>query len=165
MTAILLYIVVYAALGVVYAPKNLIRKIFNGGLIPYSWFVVCILPVGLLFMALFLVHGKLVNSINKPVFEYAYCFAESVLFVAMLLLISFKVSVGNRILKLLGECSFEIYLYQGLFIKIIFNTKKILSNGFLYALLCIVSTILLAMLMHFINTKMFQVKRIVAKTV
>lgn len=143
---------------------QLLLLLFQGLLL-----VICLYKVKILNMdksqILFLVHGKLVNLINKPVFEYVYCFAESVLFVAMLLLISFRVSIGNGVLRFLGECSFEIYLYQGLFIKIIFNTKEILSNEFLFALLCMVSTILLAMLMHFINTKILKAKRIVAKQV
>lgn len=234
LTAILFYIAVYAVLGIVYEPKALIRKILNGGFIPYSWFVVCIiifyiffgiiikvlkthyycvlaavgifcvlwipacgvlrfgsewymsthllvfgvlvaikyeeikkfvsnhifaclLPVSLIFLIIYAMQGKIINLINKQVFEYAYSFVETIVFVMLLLLVSFKVSVGNKLLKFFGNCSFEIYLFQGMFIKILFNTKGMLSNEFMYALLCISCTILLAAIMNFINTKLLKV--------
>ncbi|WP_137665585.1 acyltransferase family protein [Enterococcus hulanensis] len=72
------------------------------------------------------------------------------LFVSLIVLCSYKISFKSPAYQLLKKFSFEIYLYQGLFMQLLRSEIVFIGNRLLYVCAVIISTILLAYLMQFI---------------
>lgn len=74
-------------------------------------------------------------------------------FVALVALFSYKVTFKSPIYYLLKNFSFELYLYQGLFIQLFRSETIFIGNRLLYACSVIIATMLLAYLMQFIASE------------
>lgn len=219
--ALAIYYVVYLLLGYRYSFLRVVRGVLNGGFIPYSWFIVCIvafylffwlslrirnnkpcvlitlsvlfcliwgicfaisgwgeewynsvhmIPFGMIvatykdklekivkkhyilcavgiwvpFVLLFGGGGKLSEWVASPVASYVIDAVTSLLFILAVLLFSVMFRFKNRIFNWFGKISLEMYLMQGLFIKILFNPLLKLYNEFLYAFLCLTGTFIMA---------------------
>ena len=70
---------------------------------------------------------------------------------ASILVLTVKIRFESKVFEKLGEFSLEMYLMQGLFIKIFFNTQFFLKKEFLFAYLCIIATIVAAVIVHLID--------------
>lgn len=70
------------------------------------------------------------------------------LFSALVILFSYRITFRSPIYNLLKPFSFELYLYQGLFIQLFRSDKIFIGNRLIYAFLVIASTTILASLMH-----------------
>lgn len=72
------------------------------------------------------------------------------LFVLLIVLCSYKVTFQSPAYNLLKKFSFELYLYQGLFIQLFRSEIVFIGNRLLYVCAVILATIVLAYLMQFI---------------
>jgi len=80
---------------------------------------------------------------------------SGILFTAVCLLLQMKVTFGNRLLKVLGDCSMEIYMLQGLFMGLYRGNRIWLENPAVWSAAVLVSTCLAAWGLH----KLFSVKK------
>lgn len=62
------------------------------------------------------------------------------LFVPTLLLVQMKVTFGNRLLTLLGNCSMEIYMFHGFFMSFYRGTRVYLEDPLIWCVAVLVST-------------------------
>ena len=222
---LLIYYVIYLALGSEFTFKRVITSILNGDFIPYSWFMICII-VFYLFFGLFMlishkkpavmigltfafcvawsawfaysgwglnwfdsIHmllfgmiiavykGRIEDFVKKhfvvtaivtwtafgvtygtgfkvstmlgsELVKYVVCVVTSLLFMASMLVLTVKIRFESKVFEKLGKCSLEMYLMQGLFIKIFFNSQVFLKREFIYAILCVIATIVAAIIVH-----------------
>lgn len=72
-------------------------------------------------------------------------------FVALIALFSYKVTFKNPIFHILKTFSFELYLYQGLFIQLFRSNTIFIGNRLLYVCSVIIATAFLAYIMHRIS--------------
>lgn len=86
----------------------------------------------------------------------------SIVFAFVILLITYKFQLGNRILLFLGKHSFSIYILQRLSM-IVFKSTKLLDYHFLFALICFSITMLVAVGFDYvcdkIDSKLFAKKK------
>ena len=80
--------------------------------------------------------------------RYSFNELVVVLFVVLFVLVLTKVKISNGILRFLGRISYEIYLFQGLFIVGLRNGAVYIENGFLFCLLALTGTLVVACLAH-----------------
>lgn len=73
---------------------------------------------------------------------------SAIFFVVCILLFTMKVNIGNKALELLGGLSLEIYLIHGLFILLFKGNIFYIENDFLFILISVIGTILLAFLLN-----------------
>lgn len=226
--ALIIYYVVYIGFKAQFTVKRIVAGILNGGFIPYSWFIICILvfylafglfmrishkapgamigltiafclvwaawffvtgrglnwydsihmlPVGMIvakskekledfvkkhfvvtgiiclagFAVLFAAGSKISQYSGSVFVEYIICVITSLFFMASILVLTLRIRFESKLFEKLGECSLEIYLMQGLFIKILFNSQAFLKREFLYAVLCIFATVLTALIVHLLD--------------
>lgn len=69
-------------------------------------------------------------------------------FLILVILIMMKLRIGNKILDFLGKISYEIYLSHGLLFMILRSNLIWIHNSFLYSIMVIFGTILIAFLFH-----------------
>ena len=94
--------------------------------------------------------GILSRLVESEWYVFLICNVAVGCFCILILAIFLRFSVGNVVLLFLGKHSFEIYLYQGVFVELI----KI-GSGFGYVLYATVMTFILAVGMKKINAKVF----------
>lgn len=104
------------------------------------------------FIVLFLFNENISSIIGMTYTSLILTLFTAILFVLSVLLISLKVKIGNKIFSFLGEISFEIYMSQGLFIKILRSNLIYIKNDFLWCLAVLSGTIIFSYFLH----KMFQ---------
>ncbi len=68
-----------------------------------------------------------------------------------------KVNLNDRLFNFLGNISFEIYLYHGIVMYLLRNQYCYLKWDFIYAILVIVFSIILAKLMNIVNQKIYTI--------
>ena len=73
---------------------------------------------------------------------------SSVLFTAVCLLLQMKVTFGNRLLKIMGDCSLEIYMLHGLFMNLYRGNLICLENPAAWCAAVLLSTCLAAWGLH-----------------
>lgn len=73
---------------------------------------------------------------------------SGILFTAVCLLLQMKVTFGNRLLKVLGDCSMEIYMLQGLFMTLYRGNRIYMESPAAWSAAVLVSTCLAAWGMH-----------------
>ncbi|EOH78954.1 acyltransferase family protein [Enterococcus malodoratus] len=71
-----------------------------------------------------------------------------IFFVALVILFSYKVTFKSPLYHLVKRFSFEMYLYQGLFIQLFRSDVIFVGNRLLYACLVIIATSVLALIMQ-----------------
>lgn len=76
-----------------------------------------------------------------------------ILFVISLVLYSMKSKIDNKILRFLGDISFEIYLIQGLFIQLFRGNRIYIENEFVWAYLVLASSIAGGYILHIVFSK------------
>ena len=225
---LLIYYIVYVAFGTQFTFRRIVLSVLNGGFIPYSWFMICIivfyiffglfmlisrkkpavmmgltlafcviwsawfaysgwglnwydsihmLPFGMIiatykekieifvkkhfavtaiitwvaFGVIYAAGFKVSTMLNSELIKYGVCVITSLLFMASILVLTVKIKFESKVFEKLGEFSLEMYLMQGLFIKIFFNTQFFLKKEFLFAYLCIIATIVAAVIVHLID--------------
>ena len=76
---------------------------------------------------------------------------KSILFVTLILLVCMKIQLGNNMIFILGNISFELYMVHGLIISILeqFGIDKV--NGNLFVSLIVLFSIVSALVLHNIN--------------
>lgn len=74
--------------------------------------------------------------------------SKGILFVICVLMFSMKFQIGNKALRFLGEISLEIYLSQGLFIKLLRSDWVYIGNDFLRFLAVLTLTIVFSFFLH-----------------
>lgn len=133
--------------GVVYA-------ILENKLLPF--FKSCyraVFPIVLFFFSIcFYYPNEIAKFLPVRGIKFLVPCATAFFFVVMLLLLSLKYRVGNKVLGYLGDISFEIYLLQGICFLLLRNNYIYVGNPILYAVIILSGTILLAHLFH----KLFQ---------
>ncbi len=72
---------------------------------------------------------------------------SAVLFVSLMLLLIMKIRIKFKPIEFLGNYFFEIYIFQG-FIIVFFNEVLVINNILICYLVCIICSILVAMIMH-----------------
>ena len=82
------------------------------------------------------------------------------LFIALILLVSMKIRIGNKTLAFLGKYTLEIYLIHGILVEVfdhdfvgIAPSPIPIHNAFLYAILVVLVTLPAAILLKFIERK------------
>lgn len=74
--------------------------------------------------------------------------AEAAVFASCVILITFKLSPGNPVSKFLGQLSMELYLMHGLAMMLWNNSLVRIKNDLLYCLLVLVTSVVLALILH-----------------
>lgn len=73
---------------------------------------------------------------------------SAVFFVILILLLILKIKLKNNITSSLGKIFFEIYIIQWVGIRLWHNQKVYIKNDFMYLCLAILTTIILATIIH-----------------
>lgn len=108
-----------------------------------------------LFNFFYLVRFNRVKDLLKISMSDFYFSEITVIFFCFLIILGLmKIKLQNKTTLKIGEISFEIYLYHGLFIKI-FKALKI-ENTFIYVLLCVVSTLILSVIIKKLHSKVIK---------
>lgn len=68
-----------------------------------------------------------------------------------------KVNLNDRLFNFLGNISFEIYLYHGIVMYLLRNQYCYLKWDFIYAILVIELSIVLAKFMNIVNQKIYTI--------
>lgn len=75
-----------------------------------------------------------------------------------------KVKLNDKVFNFLGKISFELYLYHGIIMYLLRNKYCYLKYDFIYAVLVIGLSILLATLMNIIDQKMYSIINVFRRT-
>lgn len=105
--------------------------------------IVCIIFIALLAKAGCYI---LRNDWNVVILFLKNIYAAAICLVVMA--IGQKYIKSNRLLDLIGSCSFEIYLYHGLVMRFMRGKYLYIGNDLMYAVYVILSSIVVALLMH-----------------
>ena len=136
-------------LGMLFAlSKDKIEKLMKNNLVLYIGSLV-VFGTGLV------VFNKLFTSA-----QYIQYNIQSFFFAGVLILITMKVSVGNKILAFFGKYTFEIYILQRIPMLLL---RNVIHGSYYYLVACFVSTLILAvlfrMLTDFLDTKVFKISK------
>lgn len=119
---------------------------------------VCAPLCGIVFLALFYVYARFASDISRQIVSSLLVLAMTVSFLLCVCAVTLKCRIGNPVLRLLGQCSLEIYLVQGLFIDGLRSHFIYIRNDFLWALSALLGTVALGFALHWLNTKLFPKK-------
>lgn len=86
--------------------------------------------------------------IDLPVFSEAIKIASASLFAVTFVLTTYKLRIGNPILRFLGQMSMELYLTQGLAMMLLRSRLINVENSLLYSILVFPVTVLLAAIVY-----------------
>lgn len=104
------------------------------------------------FIVSFLAFGLFWVLWYKPIFPFAltviFKMISNILFILVLLNIIMTVDIRNKVLKKIGDISFEIYTSQGVFLLLYHSEMIYIHNPWLYVLFTFVSTIIFAYILH-----------------
>lgn len=104
----------------------------------------------------------IVDGVNSKLITFIAQSVVCLVFVFLILLVNMKVSIGNRVLKLLSAISMELFLIHGLFLKNIFDFTHVAD--FLIFLIVIVCGVIGAILLHIIDWLLFSVLGVYKKS-
>ena len=116
-------------------------------LAPVSWIT---------FLTLLICFQRLTASLDSAVVRGIIVFFYAASFLLTVLTVTLKFRLGNPVLTFLGENSLEIYLVQGLFIAGLRSGLLYIRNDFLWALLCMIGSVVLGSLLHVVTKKLFR---------
>lgn len=108
------------------------------------------------FLALFILNTYFSKAIPFKAGPFLLTMIISVLFVLCVILYSLRFRFGNRILEMLGDCSLEIYLIQGLFIVGLRGNNVYIEDNFLFAILTVAGSVLLGFVLHIAFSKLLK---------
>lgn len=97
------------------------------------------------FGAAFLASGKLSAL---PVFGAIADAVTATLFAVTVILLMYKLRLGNPVLHFLGQLSMELYLMHGLAMMLWNNPVVRIENSLLYCVLVVLTAVLLALILH-----------------
>lgn len=121
------------------------RKII--GIIKKAYVVIA--PViWIVFIILFLFRSKIAALINIPYISTIIKLFTAIFFVLSVIMFSFKIQIGNKVLGFLGEISLEIYISQGLFIQTLRSSYIYIENELLWCIAVLVGTIIFSYVLH-----------------
>ena len=89
--------------------------------------------------------------------EYVLKIVLSAAITIFILIVNVRVSFNNKINKILGELSFEIYLIHGIAFSIVMRVCNGITSG-LFIVLSIILSLVLAITIHVIDRKLFSVE-------
>ncbi len=92
------------------------------------------------------------SEVYVTVFEMLCC----IFFIILVLMLMMKLKVGNPVMVYLGKISLELYLVHGLFVFGLHSELIYIQNDFLYALITISGSILLASALHFVMNEILK---------
>ncbi len=119
-------------------------------------YFIIFIPIAIVFALLHFFPEKSKELIPTR-FDFIIWYVLTSLCVGMLFLaVVLKVRFGNPVLKYLGSISFEIYLIQGLLERFYHSDAIYIHTETLYVLLSLISTIVLASLLHRFNMMFFK---------
>lgn len=123
------------------------RKILE--LLKKAYFVIA--PViGVLFLVLFIILRKKYTQTSIADASVILTFATAVLFVLSVLMFSLKVKIGNKALGFLGDISLEIYISQGIFLKVLRSDIIYIENEFLWCIAVLTGTVVFSYFLHMV---------------
>lgn len=105
------------------------------------------LIINFLFFSTTLLIGNL-NLSNIILINVVSKIISSVFFVVLVLLIVMKIELKNKLTSYLGKIFFEIYIIQWVGIRIWHSQKLYLKNDFIYLCMTVITTIILAIIIH-----------------
>lgn len=77
--------------------------------------------------------------------------SNSLVFVILIILISLKLKIGNKVTEYLGKRSLELYLTQGIFIILLRSDIIKIENDILYIIYTLTGTIILASIIYLLD--------------
>lgn len=114
------------------------------------------LIITFLFFSISLLIGNL-NLFNSTIISVINKIMSTIFFVILVLLLEMKIKLKNKVTTYLGKLFFEIYIVQWGGITIWHSKKLYIENDYIYLCITIVTTIILAIIVHpiisFINKK------------
>lgn len=129
-------------------PLGVLWAMVEGKCLPavkkHFWLLACLLVPA--FGAVFLATMVLVDVSWVLVLYWL----SGVLFTAVCLLLQMKVTFGNRLLKILGDCSMEIYMLQGLFLTLYRGNLVYVESPVLWSAAVLASTCISAWAVHWL---------------
>lgn len=127
-------------------PLGVLWAMVEGKCLPvvkkHFWLLTCLLVPA--FGGVFLATMALVDASWVLVLYWL----SGVLFTAVCLLLQMKVTFGNRLLKILGDCSMEIYMLQGLFLTLYRGNCIYMESPVLWSAAVLLSTCTAAWGLH-----------------
>jgi peptidoglycan/LPS O-acetylase OafA/YrhL len=115
----------------------------------------CLKIIGL--FPLFLVAFCMSNSL-LIVFEESFIIGQMVstfVFTLLVIMIYSKIELKNKVWAYLGTISFELYILHGLMLKLFRSRFIYLESNLMYSASVLISSILLATLLHYTTSKIF----------
>lgn len=100
-------------------------------------------------------HNEIADYIMKKPISVISMNIICVSLLFILLNILKKVKLNNKVFSFLGNISFEIYLYHGLVMYLLRNTYGYCRIDYVYAVLVIILSILLAKIMNIVNNNIY----------
>ncbi len=110
----------------------------------YSHYTGCLLVVFLGFCICYILGNTSIFGFRSVPFKAA----SSVIFAAMVICLIVKVPVRNFITRNLGRLFFELYVMQGIPMRVFHSDVIYIENDWIYILLCLSVTAVLAVVMH-----------------
>lgn len=107
-----------------------------------------LLFLGVVFLAGYLFKNRLFSALPLVKREFIFLFIFTHIFVLLVITAIQKIKLGNTLLNFLGDISFEIYLYHGIFIQSLRNDIVYMQSDVLWCLCVFVGTIILAYFTH-----------------
>ncbi|MBZ9536851.1 acyltransferase [Cytobacillus oceanisediminis] len=136
-------------IGIIWANYNDLISIYFKKI-----YVLKIVFISFIFLLLFMIPLLLPKyELNQTILKNIIIFSQflsSSLFSILVMLICKKIRLNNYILLFLGGISLEIYLFQGLLIKVLRNNLWEIENDIIFSLLVIILTILVAFFSNYI---------------
>ena len=125
-------------IGILWAmKKDNIHKFLDNKKRHSIYFIILLL----MFILFFVLNNKLILPLNLNVI----CkIIGNILFVLLLLNLIMTININNKVLKKIGEISFEIYVSQGIFLLLYHSQIIYIHNAWIYIIVTVVSTIIFA---------------------
>lgn len=143
-------------IGIIYSEKEeSIRKILK------KYYYLILIGVVLLFNIFYFIRFNKIAyflgiELNDKI-NILFGMLAVIFFVFLVLLVLMKIKIENIVTLKLGEISFEIYLYHGLFLKLFLSDKIFIKNEYIYIILCVVCTLILSLFIKKITKKYWNI--------
>ena len=98
--------------------------------------------------AAFIVAFILKSIIPLTPFPLLFTMLTGIFFVALVMLLSLKATIGNPVLRFLGDISLETYLIHGLWIEATRSNMLYIKNDSLWAFVVVAGSVLSAFILH-----------------
>lgn len=108
-----------------------------------------LLPLSIFIFSICLKYeSELAKFFNVRGIKFLIPLVSVTFFALAVLLLLMKFRIGNKLLNILGEISFEIYLAQGLWFLLLRNNKIWIHNSIIFSILIVIGTIFVSYFLH-----------------